>query len=106
MFFSSPSFFCSPWILGDADRYIFNDINTGLSREEVLNTYIDYAADQMERFGNGGKVPGYGAAHMLKPVLGLFHETYGSANWRFLHVDLFSLSLSLFLLSLSFSFFH
>ena len=63
-----------PWILADADRYLFDDDRPAPNRRDVIEAMADYAARQ----GRHG-VP---LKSITRHMVGLFHGQPGARTWR------------------------
>ena len=64
-----------PYLLAHADQRIFGDDGRRVpDRHEILEAYIPYMADQLER--------GVRLSHMTRHILGLFQGVPGARRWR------------------------
>ncbi|MCF6292307.1 MAG: tRNA dihydrouridine(20/20a) synthase DusA [Robiginitomaculum sp.] len=64
----------NPWIFSQADRLVFNDERTSVTRETVVQGLIEYAALEQ---GNGTRLH-----DITRHVLGLFAGEPGARKWR------------------------
>lgn len=64
----------NPYILSDADRTIFGDRHDIPSRHQVLETFMDYVAQEVSK--------GTQLKHMAKHTFGLFHGQPGARLYR------------------------
>ncbi|WP_277949342.1 tRNA dihydrouridine(20/20a) synthase DusA [Chromatium okenii] len=63
-----------PWLLADADRLIFGAISPPITRENVLEQFLPYAAKQLAQ--------GVPLSAMSRHLLGLFQGQPGARAWR------------------------
>ncbi|MBK1693235.1 tRNA dihydrouridine(20/20a) synthase DusA [Chromatium weissei] len=64
----------NPWLLADADRLIFGTISPPITREQVLEQFLPYAAKQLAQ--------GVPLSAMSRHLLGLFQGQPGARAWR------------------------
>jgi tRNA-dihydrouridine synthase A len=64
----------NPFILNTVDRLFYNDQGTQHSRQQILEQYMDYAAQQLEH--------GVSLHALIRHILGLFHGQPGARHWR------------------------
>lgn len=64
----------NPYFLAEVDKVYFNNKQPPVSRQEVMNQFIEYASQQLQ----------YGVAlkHMSRHILGLFQGQPGAKKWR------------------------
>lgn len=73
----------NPWLLADADRRLFGVPNPGLSRREVIEQYLTYADNILERtplewhHGTGMR-----PFEIVRPLVTLFSGKHGGARFR------------------------
>lgn len=63
-----------PYMLADADRSIFGDDGAPLTRREIIEAYLPYAARQLQQ--------GTRLAHLTRHLTGLYLEQAGARAWR------------------------
>lgn len=63
-----------PYLLAAADREIFGDTRTPISREACVDAWLPYVESQLAR--------GASLHSMVRHVLGLFHGVAGGRRWR------------------------
>jgi len=64
----------TPWILSDVDAAVYGDTHTGLSREDVAEKIISYAA-RHEASDRSAKA-------MVRHIMGLYAGLPGARLWR------------------------
>ncbi len=63
-----------PYLFAEIDQRYFNVNKAMVSREEILNKYIDYAEKELQE--------GAPLRHLTKPLLGLYKGQPGARKWR------------------------
>ena len=66
--------YSNPYILAGVDSQLYADQRMVLSREQVLQKYLDYCAEQLQQ--------GTRLNHLSRHVVGLFHGEPNSRLWR------------------------
>ena len=66
--------FHNPWILADADRAVFGAPPTRIDREQIIETYLDFAEPWFGR--------GVSWSRIVRPLIGLYHGQPGGRLWR------------------------
>ncbi|WP_305790650.1 tRNA dihydrouridine(20/20a) synthase DusA [Candidatus Endoriftia persephone] len=64
----------NPWILAEADRRIYGDNQPQLSRHQVLERFMPFVEQQLQR--------GIPLNRITRHILGLFHGCPGARAWR------------------------
>jgi len=64
----------NPWMLAEADRYIFGEDRGPVSRQAVLDAYLPFVAQALAE--------GVALGHITRHLLGLFQGVPGARAWR------------------------
>ncbi len=64
----------NPFMLNNVDHLLFNDTSMRRNRQQVLDLYMEYAAQQVEQ--------GVALHALMRHILGLFHGEPGARQWR------------------------
>ncbi len=64
----------NPFILNSVDQLLFDDTNTQKSREQILESYMIYVDQQLNR--------GIRLHTLIRHILGLYHGQPGARKWR------------------------